>query len=64
MLDYMEALIGEGARGPMNVQFRRDRLGKWKVQEINFRHTGSTLCQFQAARVRQTANEYFDKRAA
>lgn len=45
-LTYVEKLIGEGARGPINVQCRRDRRGEWKVQEVNLRNTGSTLSRF------------------
>ena len=43
---YARALASEGARGPLNVQFRRDRHGNWKVQEINFRNTGTTSARF------------------
>lgn len=45
-LAYAEGLVAEGATGPLNVQFRRDRRGDWKVQEINLRNTGSTLARF------------------
>jgi hypothetical protein len=43
---YADALVSEGGKGPLNVQFRRDARGKWKVQEINLRATGSTLARF------------------
>ena len=40
------ARAAEGVRGPANVAFCRDRLGTWKVQEINLRNTGTTLGRF------------------
>jgi hypothetical protein len=43
---FAASLAGEGAAGPLNVQFRRDRSGGWKVHEINLRMTGSTLARF------------------
>jgi hypothetical protein len=45
-LRYADRLITKGARGPINVQFRSDRRGQWKAQEINLRNTGSTLSRF------------------
>ena len=43
---YARAFVAEGGAGPLNLAFRRDRQGNWKVQEINLRHTGSTLARF------------------
>ncbi len=43
---YARAFIAEGGAGPFNLAFRRDRHGNWKLQEINLRHTGSTLARF------------------
>ena len=45
-LAYGLALAEEGVRGPVNASFRRDRLGNWKLQELNLRNTGSTLARF------------------
>ena len=43
---YARAWASEGARGPVNFQFRRDRHGNWKVQEINLRNTGTMCARF------------------
>lgn len=42
---YARAFVAEGGAGPLNLGFRRDREGRWKVQEINLRHTGSTFAR-------------------
>jgi hypothetical protein len=43
---YARALAAEGVVGPVNIAFRRDRHGSWKVLEINLRNTGSTFARF------------------
>ena len=45
-LAYARALAAEGALGPVNVAFKKDRRGEWKVQEINLRNSGSTAARF------------------
>ncbi|MCK0472940.1 hypothetical protein [Halalkalibacter sp. APA_J-10(15)] len=42
-LDYANALFKEGGAGPVTVQFRKDRNGKWKAQEMNMRTNGNTF---------------------
>jgi carbamoyl-phosphate synthase large subunit len=44
-LDFARALHREGGRGPLGVQFRRDRAGRWKAQEINLRTNGNTFAR-------------------
>lgn len=39
---FAEAFVTEGGRGPLSVQFREDRHGGHKAQEMNLRTTGST----------------------
>lgn len=41
-MNYAKALRSEGGAGPISVQFRRNREGGWKVQEINMRTNGNT----------------------
>ncbi len=41
-LRFTEAAIGAGWIGPLNVQFKKDRLGGWQAIEINGRFTGGT----------------------
>ena len=40
---FAESFIAEGGCGPLSVQFRPDRNGKQKAQEMNLRTTGSTF---------------------
>jgi hypothetical protein len=42
---FGEALIAEGGFGPLSVQFRLDRNGGQKAQEMNLRTTGSTFAR-------------------
>ena len=44
--EFARAIYNEGGYGPLNVQFREDRNGNWKVQEINMRTTGNTFPKF------------------
>ena len=44
--EFAHAIYNEGGYGPLNVQFREDRNGNWKVQEINMRTTGNTFPKF------------------
>ena len=41
--DYARAIYAEGGAGPLTVQFRQDRHGNWKAQEINMRTNGNTF---------------------
>jgi carbamoyl-phosphate synthase large subunit len=43
---YARALAAEGALGPVNVAFKKDRRGEWNVQEINLRNSGTTAARF------------------
>jgi len=40
---FAQAFVAEGGFGPLSVQFRQDRNGKPKAQEMNLRTTGSTF---------------------
>lgn len=40
--NFANALLADGASGPVTVQFRRDRHGGWKAQEMNLRTNGNT----------------------
>lgn len=40
---FAEAFVAEGGFGPLSVQFRLDRQGRHKAQEMNLRTTGSTF---------------------
>ncbi len=40
---FAEAFIEEGGFGPLSVQFRPDKNGTRKAQEMNLRKTGSTF---------------------
>jgi carbamoyl-phosphate synthase large subunit len=42
---FAEAFVAEGGWGPLSVQFRADRNGKQKAQEMNLRTTGSTFAR-------------------
>lgn len=44
--EFARAIYKEGGYGPLNVQFREDKNGNWKVQEINMRTTGNTFPKF------------------
>lgn len=43
---YAEAIFSEAGFGPLTVQFRTDKHGKWKAQEINMRTNGNTFPRF------------------
>lgn len=43
---YLKAIHKEGGFGPMTVQFREDRNGNWKAQEMNMRTNGNTYARF------------------
>ena len=40
---FAEAFVEEGGYGPLSVQFRPDKYGSQKAQEMNLRTTGSTF---------------------
>ncbi|WP_144020269.1 ATP-grasp domain-containing protein [Dehalobacter sp. DCA] len=42
-LNYARAIFAEGGAGPLTVQFRQNREGLWKAQEINLRTNGNTF---------------------
>jgi carbamoyl-phosphate synthase large subunit len=42
---FAKAFVAEGGWGPLSVQFRADRNGKQKAQEMNLRTTGSTFAR-------------------
>ena len=44
--NYAKAIYHEGGWGPVTVQFRKDKNGNWKVQEINMRTNGNTFPRF------------------
>lgn len=43
---FIRAMVGEGASGPLGIQFRTSREGEWKAQEINMRANGNTYARF------------------
>ena len=43
---FAKAVYSEGGYGPLTVQFRQDRVGKWKAQEMNMRTNGNTYPRF------------------
>jgi len=43
---FGKALFSEGGFGPVTIQFRQDRNGIWKAQEINHRTNGNTFTRF------------------
>jgi len=45
-IKLVKAVIIEGGYGPITVQFREDRNGNWKAQEINMRTNGNTFPRF------------------
>lgn len=45
-IKLVKAVISEGGYGPITAQFREDRNGKWKAQEINMRTNGNTFPRF------------------
>ncbi len=42
---FANAFVSEGGCGPLSVQFREDRHGHYKAQEMNLRTTGSTFAR-------------------
>jgi len=44
-LRYAECMSEEGGWGLLSIQFRPDRHGEYKAQEMNFRTTGSTFAR-------------------
>lgn len=45
-LNYAKALFAEKGAGPVTVQFRKDKHGKYKAQEMNMRTNGNTFPRF------------------
>lgn len=45
---YVKAVYLEGGYGPLTVQFRKDRKGIWKAQEMNMRTNGNTFPRFMS----------------
>jgi carbamoyl-phosphate synthase large subunit len=43
---YAKAIFNAGGYGPLTVQFRLDRNGIWKAQEMNMRTNGNTFPRF------------------
>ncbi|MCO4319939.1 hypothetical protein [Aliidiomarina quisquiliarum] len=43
---FLRAIYTEGGYGPITVQFRHDRYGHWKAQEMNMRTNGNTFPRF------------------
>lgn len=43
---FVNALYLEGGYGPVTVQFREDKFGNWKAQEMNIRTNGNTFPRF------------------
>ncbi len=42
-IEYAQAVYDEGGAGPLTIQFRQDREGNWKAQEMNMRTNGNTF---------------------
>jgi carbamoyl-phosphate synthase large subunit len=42
-IKYAKALWNEGGAGPVTIQFRKDKKGEWKAQEMNMRTNGNTF---------------------
>ena len=40
--NYIKSFYEHGWYGPLNIQLKPDKKGKWKVYELNSRHSGST----------------------
>lgn len=45
-IKFVEAIHGIGGYGPVTVQFRADKNGIWKAQEMNMRTNGNTFPRF------------------
>ena len=45
-INFIHALYNEGGFGPVTVQFREDKFGNWKAQEMNIRTNGNTFPRF------------------
>ena len=43
---FVNAIHKEGGFGPLTVQFREDKNGNWKAQEMNMRTNGNTFPRF------------------
>jgi carbamoyl-phosphate synthase large subunit len=43
---YAKAIYKEGGYGPFTIQFRKDKFGAWKAQEVNLRTNGNTFPRF------------------
>lgn len=43
---YAHAMYEEGGYGPFSIQFRQDKGGAWKAQEVNLRANGNTFPRF------------------
>lgn len=46
MIKFIKAIFKEGGFGPVTVQFREDKNGSWKAQEMNMRTNGNTFPRF------------------
>ncbi len=44
--EYARALTRDGWYGPLNLQYKQDRQGSWKVFEMNPRMTGTTSARY------------------
>lgn len=45
-INYAKALHAEGGAGPVTVQYRKDKHGQYKAQEMNMRTNGNTFPRF------------------
>lgn len=46
IINFANAIKMEGGAGPFGVQFRKDKNGEWKAQEMNMRPNGNTFPRF------------------
>ena len=44
--NFIHAIFAEGGYGPVTIQFREDKFGNWKAQEMNMRTNGNTFPRF------------------
>ncbi len=45
-LSFVKAIYREGGYGPITIQFRQNKNGVWKAQEVNMRTNGNTYPRF------------------
>ena len=45
-ISYAKAIYSEGGYGPLTIQFKKDRNGAWKAQEMSLRTNGNTYPRF------------------